>query len=144
MRQVLAVVLLGGLSTVAGGYTPPSTHPLAVETVQVGRAAHPRQWVGRTVLIKGVTLRAPDTGLLLVDTRVVANLPKGITAEEAADMTLVVSRVESPVPYLVLHAAHAARYGRDERARIYRVRLRSSACPTTGACDDGVLLSVSR
>ncbi len=143
MKHSLLVLLTVGLATTPMIDVPAKAHVYSVEAVQAGRVAHPSQWVGRTTLIHGVMLRAPDTELLLVDTRVLATLPRGATIAQAAEMVLIMSRINSPEPFLVLRTRDRARYGRDEKPRTYQVHLRSSACPLQGACDDGTLLSAS-
>ncbi len=140
MPHAIFVLLLAGLTTVAAGDALLPTPIFSVDAVQAGRSEHPRQWFGRTVLVKGVALRSSDTGLLLIDTHIAATFPKDSTTDQVAAMALVLSRVNNSVPFLVLHSTHAARYGHDEKTRIYWVRLRASPCPEKGACDDSVLL----
>src|SRR5919201_3520860 len=113
MKHTMLVLAAVNLITPAGGRPVPTNQVYSVIQVQLGLAAHPQRWIGRTILVRGVALRAPNVGLMLrapkvelmlVDTRLVASLPqRDLTPDEAAVMVeraVIESRRSSHFPII--------------------------------------------
>jgi hypothetical protein len=153
MKCAMLVLSAVSLIAPAGGRPVPTDQVYSVIQVQVGLAAHPQRWIGRTILVRGVALRAPKVGLMLrapnvelmlVDTRLVASLPQtDLTPDDAAvtaERAVIESRRSSPVPILFLRSQHVSQYGHDLKPRVYRVRLHPIPCTKTTVCEEGDLL----
>ena len=144
MKHTMLVLAAVNLIAPAGGRPVPTTQVYSVIQVQVGLVAHPQRWIGRTILVRGVALRAPNVGLMLVDTLLVASLPqKGLTPDEVAVMAeqvVIETRRSLPVPILFLRSQHVSKYGHDLKPRIYRVLLHPLPCTKTTVCEEGDLL----
>lgn len=140
MKHAMLVLFAVGLIAPAGGRSVPTTQVYSVLQV----VTHPQRWIGRTILVRGVALRAPFAGLMLVDTRLVASLPqKGLTPDDAAVMAeraYIESMTPSPVPILFLRSQHVSQYDHNLKPRIYRVLLHPIPCTKTTVCKQGDLL----
>jgi hypothetical protein len=140
MKHAMLILAAVNLIALAGGRPVPTTQVYSVLQV----VTHPQRWIGRTILVRGVALRAPFAGLMLVDTRLVASLPqKDLTPDEAAVMAeqvVIETRRSSPVPILFLRSQHVSQYGHDLKPRIYRVLLHPIPCTKTTVCEEGDLL----
>src|SRR5919201_6515797 len=96
MKHTMLVLAAVSLIAPAGRRPVPTNQVYSVIQVQVGLVTHPQRWIGRTILVRGVALRASNVGLMLrapnedlmlVDTRLVASLPqRDLTPDEAAVM----------------------------------------------------------
>jgi hypothetical protein len=126
MKHAMLVLSTVSLIAPAGGRPVPTNQAYSVIQVRVGLAAHPQRWIGRTILVRGVALRAPNVGLMLrapnvelmlVDTRLVVSLPqRDLTPDEATVMVeraVIESRRSSPVPILFLRSQYVSQYGHD-------------------------------
>src|SRR5918911_45757 len=102
MKHTMLVLAAVNLIAPVGGRPVATNQVYSVIQVQVGLVTHPQRWIGRTILVRGVALRAPFAGLMLVDTRLVASSPqRGLTPDEAAAMAeqvVIETRRSSPVP----------------------------------------------
>ena len=78
MKRGVLVPLMVGLPLLGtgGGRPLPAQRVYSVLEVLLDLPRQPRLWVGHTLLVRGVALRAPEVGLMLVDTRLVASLPQ--------------------------------------------------------------------
>src|SRR2546421_8840623 len=136
----LATLVLAAVSLIApaGGRPVPTTPIYSVLQV----VTHPQKiWIGRPILVRGVTLREPHVGLMLVDTSLVVILPQeGLTPDQAADMVLSESVFLSSAPILFLRSQHVSKYGHDLQPRIYGVLLHPIPCTKTTVCKQGDLL----
>ena len=138
MKHALLVLAAVNLIALAGGRPVPTTQVYSVLQV----VTHPQtSWIGRIILVRGVALRAPFAGLMLVDTRLIASLPqKDLTPDEAGTTVFVESVFLSPAPILFLRSQHVSQYGHDLKPRIYRVLLHLILCTKTTVCEQGDLL----
>ena len=144
MKHTMLVLAAVNLIAPAGGRPVATNQVYSVIQVQVGLVTHPQRWIGRTILVRGLALRAPFAGLMLVDTRLIASLPqRGLTPNEAAAMAVrafIETKRSSPVPILFLRSQHLSQYGHDLKPRIYRVLLHPILCTKTTVCEQGDLL----
>lgn len=143
MKRGVLVLLMVGLPLLGtgGGRPLPAQRVYSVLEVLLDVPRQPRLWVGHTLLVRGVALRAPEVGLMLVDTRLVASLQQeGLTPDEAATQVLAGSVFLSPVPILFLRSQHTSRYGHDLIPRVYRILLHPIPCTKKSFCKAGDLL----